>query len=503
MRLLSTLPAPSEVILLAVAITIFGCQDTGTNGARNAGVRPVLAIVDSKQASNLAHNSNPKPQSVIIRPVAPKLAAPAPEPVIVRSVAPKVAAPAPEPVIIRSVVPKLDTQMTKGPAIKISHLTPKFNEVRVGLLLPLTGQGAFLGKTLFDAAILALFSKKTENFVLMPFDTQSSKEGAAAAAHNAVQAGIKLAIGPIFSDAVTGAAPVFQNAGIKVIALSNNQAVAEPGIFLAGLFPQAQIKRLLEYASKKGKNRLAVLVPTGPYGTRIVGATRSAVSAAGIKLVRIEKYGESEEDIARAVRALSNYNERRASLLDQISILKKQGDEGSQRALARLQVLETLGTIPFDSLLVVASGSALVNVGAQLGNFDVDTKRVQLLGLGGWGSNKTGAEPPLVGSWFATIPFHADDNFSRNYVKTYGSKPHPLGTTVYDLVALAAIMGPKDGSKYNETKLTAKTGFSGASGLFRFLDDGRSEHSLEVREILPRGSKLIDPAQTRFSPEPK
>ena len=73
---------------------------------------------------------------------------------------------------------------------------------------------------------------------------------------------------------------------------------------------------------------------------------------------------------------------------------------------------------------------------------------------------------------------------------------------MYDLVALAAIIGPKDGSKYNEKRLTAKTGFSGAGGLFRFLNDGRSEHSLEVREILPRGSKLIDPAQTSFGPKP-
>jgi len=372
----------------------------------------------------------------------------------------------------------------------------------VGLLLPLTGQNAILGKALFDAASLGLFSKKTDKFVLMPFDTQSTKEGAATAAYKATQAGVKLAIGPIFSEAVTGAAPVFQNAGIKVLALSNNRAVAERGIFLAGLFPEAQIKRLIEYAAKKGKKRLAVLAPIGQFGTRIIRATRAAATTVGTKLVRVEKYTLSEEGIAQAIRALTNYNERRSSLLDQIAILKKQGDDGSQRALGRLEILETLGKIPFDSLLVVARDSALVNVGAQLGNFDVDTKRIQLLGLGGWTSNKTGAEPPLVGSWFATIPFHADNGFSKRFIKTFGYKPHPLGTMVYDLVALAAILRPKSGSQYDGAKFVTKTGFSGASGLFRFLNDGQSQHSLEVREILRRGSKLIDPAQTHFNPPP-
>ena len=449
-----------------MAVTIYGCQDKGTSHTRNTGNGLVLAVVDTKQAANPPANSISKPKPVVIRPT----------------------------------TPTVGTLISNEKTAAISDNTQKNNKgVRVGLLLPLTGQDAFLGKTLFDAAILALFSKKTDDFTLMPFDTQSTKEGAAAAARDAVRAGITLAVGPIFSNAVIGAAPVFQNAKIKVIALSNNRAVAQPGVFLAGLFPEAQVKRLAEYAAKKGKKRLAILVPKGQFGRRIISATRSVVVATGLKLVGIEKYAKSEEDIARAIRALSNYDERRESLLAQISILKKQGDEGAQRALARLQIRETLGTIPFDSLLVVASGSTLVNVGAQLGNFDVDTKRIQLLGLGSWAANKTGSEPALVGGWFAASPFDADDGFSEAFKKTFGSKPHPLATTVYDLIALAAITGPKDGSKYKERKLTAKTGFAGASGLFRFLINGQSEHKLEVREILPRGSKVIDPARTSFN----
>jgi branched-chain amino acid transport system substrate-binding protein len=46
--------------------------------------------------------------------------------------------------------------------------------------------------------------------------------------------------------------------------------------------------------------------------------------------------------------------------------------------------------------------------------------------------------------------------------------------------------------------LTSETGFAGISGLFRFLPNGLSERSLEVREVTASGNKIVDPAQKIF-----
>ena len=59
--------------------------------------------------------------------------------------------------------------------------------------------------------------------------------------------------------------------------------------------------------------------------------------------------------------------------------LEGREDEGSRSALERSDILETLGPTPFDALLAAASGNDLINAAAQLGNYDIDTKRTRIL----------------------------------------------------------------------------------------------------------------------------
>ena len=81
----------------------------------------------------------------------------------------------------------------------------------------------------------------------------------------------------------------------------------------------------------------------------------------------------------------------------------------------------------------------------------------------------------------------------------YETQPHPLAANAYDLAALAAILASQEGgAKYDRATLTSKTGFAGISGLFRFLPNGLSERSLEVREVTASGNKIVDPAQKIF-----
>ena len=199
------------------------------------------------------------------------------------------------------------------------------------------------------------------------------------------------------------------------------------------------------------------------------------------------------------MQAIGDYDTRRARLLAQKKALAGREDEVSKRTMARLDILETFGPVAFDGLLVAASGPELVNMAAQLGNFDIDTKKVRVLGLASWAAEGTGREPSLVGSWFAAPPAGSGREFSRNFQAMFETEPHPLGRTAYDLVALAAILGSQEGgATYDRETLTTESGFAGIGGLFRFLPDGLAERSLEVREVTPDGSKIIDPARKSF-----
>ena len=141
----------------------------------------------------------------------------------------------------------------------------------------------------------------------------------------------------------------------------------------------------------------------------------------------------------------------------------------------------------------------MINAAAQLGNYDIDTKRTRILGTSDWVAEGTGREPSLVGAWFATPPMDATANFADKFRKIYETSPPAIAASAYDLVALAAILGSQEnGPKFDQATLTAESGFAGVGGLFRFLNNGSSERSLEIREVQTRGSRVIDPARKRF-----
>ncbi|MEC7488758.1 MAG: penicillin-binding protein activator [Pseudomonadota bacterium] len=488
-----------QTIAVCAPLALYACQDTGSRDASKTARRTVISapkmgirkeisrphkpVFPPGQQTPAAANSSTPPGPVVMQPPIREIGGPH-KPVFPPG---------------RQTPAAANSSIPPGPVVMQPPIRETGGRARVGILLPLTGPQAVWGRALLDAAMLAVFDIADGNFVLMPFDTQGTAAGAEAAAKTAARSMVQLVIGPIFSRAVTGATAALRKTGINMIAFSNDRDVAGPGVYLAGLSPETQIGRIVHYAANRGKQRLALLLPDNTFGVRALEVAKIAAEQAGIQLVRAERYTQSEEGIAQTVRIISNYRQRRASLVKQRTALSRSTDERSKRELERLKLLETLGSVPFDALLIAASGTELVNVAAQLGNFDVDPKHVQLLGLASWAAKITGREPTLVGGWYAVPPLQLDDEFIKAYTATYQSIPQSLSTMAYDLVALAAILGSQKPSvRYRRKALASKAGFTGAGGLFRLLPNGQSQYSLEVREVLPRGSKIIDPARRNF-----
>ena len=338
--------------------------------------------------------------------------------------------------------------------------------VRVALLLPLSGPRAEIGRSLLDAALLAQFSFADGSFVLMPFDTAGSAAGGARAARSAVAAGAGLIIGPVFSEVVAAAAPAALEAGVNMLAFSNDSAVARPGVYLAGLLPETQIARIVRYALRQGLRRFAALLPAGAFGQRVGDALGTALAGTGGRLVVTHRFGAGAGEARKAVRALSVARD---------------------------------GSLRFEALVVAAAGDRLSEVAAQLGYFDLDAAQVRFLGFARWSSPRTGQEPALVGSWFAGVPPARAAEFRKSFEDMFGSQPHPLAAAAYDMTALAAIRAPAARqAPFDRDMLTDAAGFAGAGGVFRFLANGKSEHLLEIREVGPRGSRVLEPAGRAF-----
>lgn len=419
---------------------------------------------------------------------------------VVKGGTPPVVTPLPQPTPAPAPAPQATPSLPPAPgAVTLTPPPGVVDPIRVALLVPMSGPNAPLGRTLLDGALLALFRIAERDFVLTPFDTKGTPDGAAEAARKAVGEGAQLLIGPVFSSGVRAAAPVAAQANINMLALSNDSAVAGPGVYLSGVLPELQVERVVRYASQHGVRRFAALIPEGPLGNRVRTQIQKTLGELGLEPARIVVFAGTTAGMGEAVRLISDYDERHAALLSQRRQLEAAGDEVSRRTLDRLKGLETYGPPPFDGLFVAASGTQLTEMAAQLANYDIDTKRVRLLGLSSWIAPSTGRDPKLIGGWFAVEPRAVADDFKRDFKAMYGSDPHPLSSAAFDLTALAAILAQvRSGARFDRDALTHESGFAGISGLFRFLPNGLPERGLEVREVELRGSKVVDPAPKSF-----
>lgn len=418
--------------------------------------------------------------------------------------APQPSAPAPGAPPVPSLEPLLSQPgiaMPDGVGAEAAPGVPSAQVPRVALLLPLSGAQAGLGNGLLNAAQMALFDFADDAFELLVHDTGGTSEGAVEAARAAIGDGASLILGPLLSSSVRAVTPVARDAGVPVVAFSSDRMAAGEGIFTMGFYPETEVRRVVGYAHSRGISRFAALVPDNEYGAAVVDALRRTVGAAGGIVARVQFYDPNARDFAGVVRQLADYDARRRALIRQRTELEKRNDEVAQRALKRLETLQTIGDLPFDALLLADGGKRLQAIAAHLPFFDVDPARVRMLGTGQWDEPGIGAEPALIGGWFAAPDPRARADFETHYAEIYGRRPPRLATLAYDATALAAVLARLEGgARFDIETLTEPSGFSGRDGVFRFRPDGQVERGLAVLQVGRQGFAVVDTAPEIFAP---
>ncbi|MEX2642621.1 MAG: penicillin-binding protein activator [Acetobacterales bacterium] len=443
-----------------LALTLFGCETAGLGDPGSASSQPATAS---------PAQTAPPPQSSSSSPLEP------------------VAPPAAEP------LPSGRLQLIPPPGYR--------EQVRVGLLLPMSGPDAATGQALFNAAQLALFDLDNDSLVLLPRDTRGTAEGARAAVESVLFEGADLILGPFFSAAVAAVAPRAREAKVDVVAFSTDRNVAQPGVYVMGFLPGDQVRRVLDYAAGRGLRRFAVMAPDNEYGHRVAQHLQSDLREGRGTVTQVEFYGPEAgpEQLSDPVRRLANYEARKAALQAQKQALRQRSDEVARRALARLEGLDTIGEVNFDAVMIPDGGERLRAVASLFPYYDIGPPSVRLLGTGLWDSPDLGAEPALVGGWFAAPDPGPRREFFTRYRDVYGSDPPPLATLAYDAAALAGVLaqGATDGVLKSD-EITSPNGFWGIDGIFRFRPDGTVDRGLAVMEMTPEGPKVISPAPETF-----
>lgn len=355
----------------------------------------------------------------------------------------------------------------------IPPLTP---QVKVALLVPLSGPSASIGNSMVDAATMALYdyylTLPSENVrsqvILMPKDAGDTPAAAAAAAKQAIADGATFLVGPLFSQSVSAVAPIAAEKNISMLSFSNNRAVATHSVFTFGFLPEQQIIRMADYAFLHGYQRVAMLAPNDAYGEKIQETLVNAYLQKGGSVAPAELYAPSPANIDAAVGRLAAYN-----------------NANQERR--------------FQAIFVADGGTQLKNIISSLKKTNIDLKKIRLLGTGLWDDPAIAKIPEMNGAWFSSSPPEAYSRFEARFMNTYNYKPLRLASLSYDAVTIVAEAVTPSVGGVNTATLTDPAGFnSPANGMVRLLADGTSDRKLSIMEITPLGFKTIDAAAINF-----
>lgn len=362
----------------------------------------------------------------------------------------------------------------------------------VALLLPLSGQAAGLGQAMQEAAMLAAYDMGSDDLMLRFYNSTGTPEGAAAAARQAIADGAQMILGPLFGAEAREVGPVAAQAGVGVLAFSNDRSVAGPGLNILGFLPEAQVIRVVAYARSKQIERFAVIAPANDYGNAVVNSLRLALDAYGGQLTEVAIFDPAIEDQTPTIRTLAKYDSRRRA---QIQQLQGKNDTASKAALRQLQD-QISSEMNFDAVLIAESGPRLRAMAPLLPYYDIDPAKIRFLGTAQWDEPGLGTEPALVGAWFAAASPDARAAFDKRYEQVFKRKPPRLASLAYDAAALAAVVAR--GRGFSADALRQPSGYAGVDGIFRLRPDGLVDRGLAVLEVLPRGVKVIDPPPESF-----
>ena len=316
---------------------------------------------------------------------------------------------------------------TQSQTNKIEEEAILNDRIKVGVMLPLSGENSEIGNLILNAIEMAIFQTQENKLEIHIKDTEAKPDRAKKVLSELINEGVKVIIGPLFSKSLAAIQSEVTKNNINIFALTNNINLRNQGIWIFGVDPQAQTEKVLQYALEKGTKKIAALLPQNAYGLLLFDTITDFTQENLIKIEKIEFYDFSVESQRKTAQKISEGFEDYKLYLDKIKEQDSIEDNGNE-----VLFMEK----PFDSVFIAAAGQNLTVLSSQLQYNNVDPKIVQYLGISSWEDSSIVNEPALEGGVFVTTSEMYQKKIKLIYKNSFGKEMPKIAMIAYDIVAL-------------------------------------------------------------------
>ena len=348
------------------------------------------------------------------------------------------------------------------------------NILRIGVLLPLSGEFEDIGQSFLKAIQLGLYDISNKNIKIFPKDSKANALDSYNSAKEFESQGINIVIGPIFYKSLERLNEI---KNITFISLTNKTNQIPSNVIAFGINMNSQINTIKEYFNDNEISKTLLLSPKSEYTNQI-----KIIKNSDIKFNKIFLYDTSPKKITGNIEKLTKYQERKKDLQRRIEILEKSDLYKDKQELKKLEQKHTLGNVNFDSVIVIDFGERLKSVLTSFMFSDVSSDKVNFFTVNQWFDKTFFNENALQDLLFPSIDYKNFQKFNKKFTKVFNEAPNEVSILAYDALGLIYYCWSRNDFQFKQSQLYNKKGFKGLHGKFR-IENNQSKQKLKIYKV--------------------
>ena len=356
-----------------------------------------------------------------------------------------------------------------------NHSISLETKIKVGLLVPLTGEDEKLGKLIIKSTRMAIEDLNANVFEIYPKDTGSNPDKTIESVKSLNEMGVNIVVGPIFYKNLNSLKE-FEN--ITFLSLTNKTLNISENIISSGVNATSQLNAIKNFIKLKELNKTIFLTPELDYKIEI----KKGIKQSRIKINKHHLYETEPTKLTKQIEKITNYKIRKQNLIDEITRIENSNDPNKENKINLLKKKYTLGDVDFDSIVISDFQESLKSVITSFLYSDVSPKKKYFITFNQWFDESLVKEENIQPLYYPSINKKNLENFKNKFFLKYNEYPNHLSLLSYDLIGLIYYLSLKDGLNDPNKLFKKKNSFKGKIGIFN-VENNKINHKLNFYKI--------------------
>ena len=348
-------------------------------------------------------------------------------------------------------------------------------KIKIGLLVPITGDNKDLGQLIIKSTRMALNDIKSNKIEIYPKDTNSSPNKTLQSALQLKEMGIKIAIGPIFYQNLESLSNV---EGMTFLSLTNKTENLPNNVISTGVNATSQLNTIKKFLESNDFKKTIFLTPKFDFETEV----KKGIKESKIKILRHYIYDKEPTKLTAQIEKITNYKIRKQNLADEVKRVENSDLVDKEQQLKKLEKKYTIGKVNFDSVVISDFNESLKSVITSLLYTDVSPKQKSIITFNQWFDKSILEDKNIQPIYYPSINNKNLEDFKKKFFKKFNQYPNHLSLLSYDLVGLIYYLSINDELADLSKLFRKKNSFKGKIGIFD-IQNNKINHRLSFYKV--------------------